>query len=473
MPRKLPASNRQQMMLRQWLPWLLAAAALLALLPVIGLCAFNHPSPLDDYDNVRWQSFSARQWELYRHWSGRYLTNATLSLNPLHWHSLAGYRWAVAGMMPLYLGLFGAVVGFGLRRLAGLKAGAAFCVAVLCTALLVNNMPSLSEGFFWYSGAATYALPGAAFFGLLLFLFRLHFHQRSAVWLPAGLCLVLAAGGNEIMALCCDLVVGLCWWHAQQHKTELRKALFGLLLLCILSTAVALLAPGNFTRQGMNPAPSLSVGFVWLSVALHSWLGWLTNPYFLGLSTVLGWLFYHTDLRPIRLSLLRAFLLLPCIVLVTLLPAVAGLGEAPPPRVMNVVFANFLLGWILFLLVFVTYLKGISLPATGRAQVRQAALVLLVLVLAFSCLRGLREGQLFASLKSYQHRLPQQFDAQWHQRYARLAATQKDTLYFEPIRGQEQNPLFFLDISTWPSQGNQSLAEYWGRKMVYADTLQR
>lgn len=460
-----------------WLPWLLTAGSVLALLPFFFIACFNHPAIVDDFENVRWTSFPARQWELYRHWSGRYFNNAAVSLNPLHWHSITGYRWAVIIIMTLFALAFAALVAFVLRRLSDAPRRTALAVAAASTVLLFNNFPSLPQGFFWLTGAATYALPAIAAFALLGLLLFLHGRERLrwSAWTAAALLAVIAIGGNEILLVLCDALVFAAWRHwKRQRQRQKTRFYFSLLILCGICSAIALLAPGNLERQAVNPRPLAMVPVNWLVYSTHACYAWIADPFLLLFSMCAGWLLAPFSFRVHRLSLLQAFLLPLLLVFLLTLPAVYGLGVAPTPRVMNLIYTFFLLAWLVFLLRLIRFLKELPLNPEQRNVARQAGIILLLLLALISVnTQDLRRSNCFAVTKSLIRRIPQSYDREMRARYAYIAAAKKDTVYLAPLRTKEGNPLFLVDVTDWPSNSNRFFAEYWGKKMVFADTTGR
>ncbi|MBS1614727.1 MAG: hypothetical protein JST06_01260 [Bacteroidetes bacterium] len=455
------------------LPALIIVFSCLLLLLLSTLFCYVHPSILDDYENIAWLGFLKRQGYLFLEWSGRYFSNAAVSLSPLRGHSLTDYRWVLLGVFLLFTVSFLTLLLALLRRFSKAPVPVRLATALAGIVLFCNNIPSLQEGFFWYSSAMTYMLPVAAAFGMFSLLFYAE-ASASPSWFTrifALLLAIVALGGNETLYICLPIVFVL-WWQARRRADIVRqKFYFWLLLTTVLCLLISLLAPGNYVRQSLNPRPGIGVLFLWLKVSLLTGWSWLSNPFLLLFSGLTVWFLSGYELKIFRIRLWQAFLLPFLFLLLLLLPATLGLGEQPPPRVFNEVYAFFLLGWLVFLLRLIQYLAALQFSKSQFTFLRQASLIayLLLLLVSFNT-NDLRQANFFRIPKSYLRHIPQQYDHAWLARYAEIATATADTLYLKPIPAKSGNPVFFFDITFWPSNSNRFFAQYWGRKMVLADT---
>jgi hypothetical protein len=457
----------------KWLQWLIAIGALIAMVPVFYAGIYNHPCPADDYQNAYWRSFSGAQWDLYLHWSGRYFNNLAVSLCPLHWHSFAAFRAVVILVMLAFACSFCCVIIQGLRRLTGLAFVTRLAIGAAMTALLFNNFPSLSEGFFWYSGEVTYVLPATAALCLSLVLIRVDESASigTGTLLLAVLLAAAAIGGNEIVLAFCDAIVFAGWiYYRNKRAAALHRFYSRLLLACILFTAAAILAPGNFMRQDVNPRNVAMVPPTWLYFSQKVFFQWLLDPYLLAVSALALALFGANALRRPLLHPLAAFLLPFSVILLLSFPAHYALGKAPPPRVMNMVYTFFLIGWMVFLL-HLHYYMNQALDKAGSAWLRQAcAIAVLLLLLASINTHDLRKANLFAVPKSLARGIPQGFNAELNARYQRIAAAVNDTAHVAPLRNKQGNALYIMDIIDRPTATGGQYGAYWGAKMVVVDT---
>lgn len=262
------------------------------------------------------------------------------------------------------------------------------------------------------------------------------------------------------------------WWQARNRgEVAKRKLYFYLLFAAVVCLLVAFLAPGNFVRQSLNPKPDSGVLLLWMKLCLRTGWNWLSNPFLWLFSGVVVWMFSGTDIQIDRIRLWQAFLFPFFILSLLLLPATLGLGEAPPPRVLNLVYAFFVPCWFFFLLRLIQFLRAFQLQAHRVTFVCLAGFfAFLLLMLVSFRTHELHPSNFTGIARSYLHRQPQHYDQAWQERYDRLASATADTLYMKPIPAQSGNPVFFMDITFWPSNSNRFFAHYFGRRMVFADT---
>ncbi len=463
--------------LRRYLPALLTALSVAAILPVLLIGIYNHPCAADDFQNARWSDYLAFQRTAYLHWSGRYFNNLAAALCPLHWHSFGAYRAAVMAMMAAFCLAFALLVVRGLRVFAKLPLRVAVAIGAMAAALLLNNFPSLAEGFFWYTGAVTYVLPATAALCLFCLLIGLE-GKAEAGWGILALAALLAAaaiGGNEsLLLLCCAVVACGYIYYRKQGLPVLRRFYARLLLVCALCAAVAILAPGNFARQAVMQRNVWMVPPTWLYHSLRSFLDWLADPFLLLYSSLVLLLLWPLPLRLPPVPLWVLFGLPLALILLLGLPAHYALGTVPPPRVMNIVYTFFLLAWTPFLMALAGRLRllAAALAERGWSFVPQLALIALLIALMSSVtFPALRRANLFVVAKAYARRMPQAYDAELRARYARILAAPGDTVGVAPVRLQAGNVLYTGDvIAAKNARTDAHYGAYFGKEVVFIDS---
>lgn len=110
----------------------------------------------------------------------------------------AGYCWVLLFVLLLFSLSFLTFFESLLQRISKAPSNLRLASGLAALILFFNNMPSLSEGFFWYSSAMTYMLPLAATFGLFSLLFLLSASQapKPIILIAALLLIAIAIGGN-------------------------------------------------------------------------------------------------------------------------------------------------------------------------------------------------------------------------------------------------------------------------------------
>jgi len=233
------------------------AAFNLALSAILGMylaaCWFVHPVA-DDFVFARdaraglWAAWLSE----YAGFSGRYASNALVLSGPASWGA-AGYRAAAALML---IGVPVAAYAFVRAWFTDtLSRAEALACALVFSALYVSQMPSLGEGIYWYTAAATHHAP------LVLVLLHFAFVLRSMrgqpgarLYLVAAIALLVAvAGFNEVMTL---LLLGFYTaWSVGDRAGGSGPRVPGILLAVTAACAVAVvMSPGNTVRQALYAA---------------------------------------------------------------------------------------------------------------------------------------------------------------------------------------------------------------------------
>ncbi len=301
--------------MHRYLPVLLIIFSVVPVLPVLYIGVYNHPCAADDFQNARWEDYFGFQRSLYLHWSGRYFNNLAATLCPLHWRSLVGYRVAVMGIMAVFCVAFALTVARGLQHFAGIQPMAARAIGAMAMALLLNNFPSLAEGFFWFTGAVTYVLPATA--ALCLFALLISVDGNVEVgWgtiIAVSILAAAAIGGNEsLLLLCCAVVAGGYIYYCRSGSAAHRRFYGRLLLVCIVCAAIAILAPGNIARQAVLQRNVWMVPPTWLYHSLRCFLNWIADPFLLLFSSLVMVVLWPLALRELRiLNLARLCLAVP------------------------------------------------------------------------------------------------------------------------------------------------------------------
>jgi len=276
--------------------WVALVALVLSLVPYFANTFFNEPS-MDDYRyaaNYLANNFWYLQGHMYKYWSGRYAATALLYLGPLSFHSFAAYKLAP---VLLFLALLWSTYFLLWPQLNFLSSLRRHCIVLLGFALWLSCLPSMAQGFYWFSGAYTY-FPAIVLFNVLFgLLFRLRrFRVDDARWesrgawletgfVVLGLGLMAAAMGlNEVIAvygLGLLLVANLAaWWRRGRPDWSLAVVSVAALAFALVSY----LAPGNAIRSaGFDKAKDV-VLTLWKSPAYLIWFA----QYFLSLPLLLA-----------------------------------------------------------------------------------------------------------------------------------------------------------------------------------------
>jgi len=386
----------------------LALALFLSIAPFLLLTLFAQPA-YDDY------CFSAQAGELgfagslkyfYNGWDGKYFYSVLRYLNPLTFGSFAGYK-AVALLVILltFTSIFCFVSALLERSVSTLDK---LLAALFLAALYSNQMPDLTEGYYWAGSTLTYQV-GAA---LSLFFFalaaKLRGRTEGARLLLAVLCCVtvaLVVGISETVMVIFDLLLLLITAQAFRERWGTRWAWLSFLIAALVCSAVVLAAPGNAVRASNFPDKHRLFYSVSMSLLQEArfLFTWLSNSSF-----ALGTVFFIPVAFKLagRVALLKRLYVHPLASTLLLLTVVFlgfflpywGTGLLGQHRTANLVYLYFLVGWFVNILIWAEHLKGKRWAAGPRlpVYVYAAGVPLLIWGLLFS--NNTREA--FADLAS-------------------------------------------------------------------------
>jgi hypothetical protein len=440
---------------------------ILALLPIAFTFIYVHPSGMDDYRNAEWSSFGGQFLHYYKTNSGRYLSIALLMLNPLHWRSITGYRIACLLFFLLFTSSFYGLARTALRRYTSLPSYGAGAMAAAAVVLIITNMRGLSESFFWYTGSAVHTISAVLAAWLLQSLMSSDEKTSNGktCWLT---CLTIALAGSSELMILLFLIIFFCGWrYYRLHKPALSRLYVLLLITCIIGAIIFVGAPGNYQRLTEQHRPFHMVLPNWLYFTQKFAYEWICNPFLLAFSVLLIIVTQHNPLRKPLTNLFCAFLLPIAILYLLFLPVNLLLGTVYYPRVTNVIYVFFILGWIFFLLHLSFAIRQLLAQNNMAAIVRHALLIASSMLILISLNNhDLRNNNLFATYKGLVRGLPQRYSAELNDRY-RLLQHSQDTIIVPQIVNKYDNIVYFLDITPDPAhEQNVAYAHYWGRKAV-------
>ncbi|MER2995993.1 DUF6056 family protein [Pontibacter populi] len=348
-------SLTQENRVRRFTYWLLIVAGIYTLVPFLALCFFNHPQA-DDF------SFAMRDRALdyltvfrqyYTNWTGRYFSTITLfRINPMISGSILLYRFYTLVLFFLFCG--GLYFMLSTITRVALTKKMAIALSGLFFTLYLLQLPSPSEGFYFFSTYATYQLPNIMLMVMLALLFKFfQTQQTTAKKLYIGLMAVLIVamvGSNEMALVITFTTIGFVT-IVNLKNPKARPYLLVLIIVCVVSCLVAVLAPGNYNRMNEHPNGGKLVwsvvyaGFM-TGLSFYRWLLPL-------LAASIVYISYFGLPLAEKLKNNRAFIvdlrLVALYFLVTIFlmnfAFAWSTGERATPRLENVIYFFFLFGW--------------------------------------------------------------------------------------------------------------------------------
>lgn len=446
-----------------------------AIMPLLVLACYNHPSPVDDYcyiDTVfKYGYFEAMNF-YYTGWTGRYFGILLNHSNPLILRWPGGFKLL---SFLLILGVASSLYGF-IRALlpqwhrlgiAGLTGGIFF--------LIILKIMSIVEAFYWMAAFVTYTVPNMLTLYWLVVMLRLYqlpegtYKKLTTIW--AGFLVFAVIGCSEtnltIMVL---LVVG---WFGYQLVINRRWDWLAVFLMGVaaFSCYIFFTSPGNALRMGGNPEgrnftlstiQSLKLlaklSFEWafrtpLLVFTILWVALLPRIFEKEPPTT----------RYFSIPIWVAALGFLGILFVQIFPSYYGIGIEPAPRVINSVYLYFVLGWFYNIAVLVRYIYqknwlGVQkwyLPPSIKA-------VLAVLILV----GGVSSQNLRMMYGDWLRGRAAAYNIELKDRYAYIESVKADTVYVTPLKSRPQS-LLMDDANPDPKHWwSKCMGGYFGKKAV-------
>lgn len=247
--------------------WGLIGIAFVSMLPLLVLSFYNHPSA-DDYmyavDTYHVWNETHSIWQLlkqavvtsadfYQNWQGLYTSAFVLALQPAIFGE--GY-YALTGFLMLAI-IYGGNICFTYyvlhKRLQCTRLESVACGAVL-SFVMVQWMPSVVQGLYWYNGTMNYVLFFAMLEMLVCALIQIQMEQdrvrnirNAAFSVVLG---VLLAGGNHITAFMGILTAVAIFAVSILSKEHGRMLRSGIALVAIVGGFLFnVSSPGTKIRQ--------------------------------------------------------------------------------------------------------------------------------------------------------------------------------------------------------------------------------
>ncbi len=447
---------------------------MLALVPLLALALYNHPSPIDDYcyiDTVFKYGYFEAMNHYYVGWTGRYFGILLNHSNPLVIKWPGGFKLL---SLLLILGLTGS---FRLLLKEILPKWSRLGIWSLVGGLLflfILKIASIAEAFYWMAAFVTYTVPNIltlCWIAVMMRWYRLpNGFLKNLTSVFAGFLVFAVIGCSEtnltIMVL---LVIG--WWGYQLIINR-RWDWFSVFLIVVaaFSCFIFFTSPGNALRMGGNPEGrnfSLStvqslrqlakLGIEWLSrtpllVFTILWIAALpkiferekANRYFA---------------VPLWVAAIAYFGLL----FVQIFPSYYGIGIEPAPRVINSIYLYFLIGWFYNVAVWVYYFYQNDFLGAQKWYLPPSIKLVLALLILTSTLFSQNFRMIYGD---WLRGRAAAYDSALKERYEYIESTPGDTVYVAPLKARPLS-LFLDDANPDPAHlWSRCLGGYFGKKAV-------
>ena len=440
-----------------------------AFLILFGYC---HPAG-DDYSYAALglkPNFFKLLLDEYTLWNGRYSSNIFVLKGALVFFnkSISHYRWL---LVLIFVLLFFTIFKF-IQTITGKQIGTYYhgLFSIFFMALLLYQMPVLSEGMYWYTGVVTYQL------GIIFFLWviqlqikyskRQFFINKSLHFILLVFLNFFTVGFNEVLML--YVLLFYCIWtfvHLIKFKQN-RISLSVLVGVIIVGIMIVYFAPGNTVRSAYFEGKSHQFFHSLLFSVLQCGrfiFEWMSNGVFLLLSLVFVAIhpylakstFLFSENFPISRWL--SLILLPGLIFLSVFPAYWSTGILGQHRTINVAYFFFIFLWFINLSKWINYSPNFFMRFSFK-HTKWLVIFSLILILFSGNTRMVWNGILQNSVVS--------FDQEMNERYIALNKVKKgfvkgSKLYLFKLQSKPKS-IFLYDINNDPNYfPNVCYAKYW------------
>ncbi|MGB0881410.1 MAG: DUF6056 family protein [Vicingaceae bacterium] len=345
---------------------ILLLALIVAVIPYLYLCFFTNPSADDFGLSVQLQenNFFDLIYHNYLISNGRYISSSLSVLNPLAFNSFIGYK--VVSLFVI-ISLFFSHYLLISQILTKSKPVVKLLVSFVLPLLFLHNLPIVSEGIYWYTGAIIYTVGlvvSLIYFAAFIKVLSLRLH---GVW-SAGLTflLFLSCGFNEVLTLLMVFILGVITFVFYRRNLEGKKRVLLQFTLSVFFLILLMVSPGNAVRGSFYPESKQLVHSLIYSVMQVGRFGlvWVFSLPLIVCSIL--YIKLHKELcnrygifrNSFFLKKHESLFLLFAIIFICVFPAYWATGILGQHRTLNVAFFFFLIFWFINLTVWINSYKN-------------------------------------------------------------------------------------------------------------------
>jgi hypothetical protein len=436
--------------------WLFLVFLLCLFIPYIYISQYANPVADDFVYGARGKANALLSLQLpeYLNWNGRYFSNMLVFINPIAYNSFLIYKLLPVVLIALIVlstfFFFKVIMG---KQQANLQS---FIIALLISSLFLYQMPILSEGIYWYTGAITYQLATvvAITYITMLMLYtqeRLFLKSKVSHIFLLTLLLIVGIGFNEIHMIAFVLFGCISLFVLIKNKLQNKSLFTYLLVITLVFSSIMFFAPGNEHRASMATNNHRFLYSVLLACAqtIRFFLEWMSSIPLL----VLSFLYYFLNRKlsennhlfsvSFYLSPFYSIVMLFGVIFIAVFPPYWATGMLGQHRTVNVAYYLFLIVWFINLTVcFNCYKNDLSVVKPLNKQIQTVLLMVTVTAMFFS-----KNG--YDLLTDILYGKARAYDEQMTARYTLLKST-ADTVYFHSIQDPPRS-LFLYDVTDDPA----------------------
>lgn len=397
----------------------------------------------------------------YLNWNGRYFSNLLVLINPASPENYFLYK--LIPTLIILATLFSIFYFFKSLVKKQIANSSILIASLFLLHLYLYQMPIISEGIYWYTGAITYQV-GIILIMFYFGLFNKIINNENSLFpkwfLKIGLIIILflAVGCNEITML--FLLTASLFLIYQIKKIQLKQSSFIWLLLLsvVVFSIIVIAAPGNLVRGSFFTNKHQFIQTITYSTLqtfrfITNWISSLplilVSVFYIPINKKLSREFLIFK-NSFHLTHIQSILALFIVVFLSIFPAYWSTGMMGQHRTVNIGYFLFLIFWFISLTVFYNKYKSILVSFWINKRLKIIMVLMIVLSLIFT-----KNGyNLYTDIKDSNQI---QYNKQMNERYTIIEqASKHDTVYFGTLINTSKT-LFVLDINenqnSWQNKG--------------------
>lgn len=388
----------------------------------------------------------------YFNWSGRYTSNFFNLINPISHNLFWLYKLIPIVVITFIIASF----NFFVRAIVGtpLSFKKSLSYALLLSLLFIYQMPIISEGIYWYTGATTYTFGSSSLLISLGLLSRLYkerflFNSKYTHLIITVLMLFITIGFIELFMIALLLVAAFIYIIIVKRNLKHKNIALFILISSIAFSLLTYFAPGNAARGSLFPNNHQFIYSVSMSLlqTIRFFFAWISSIPLLLLSILYFPLnkkwsvnnklfansFYLTPLTSLGLLFFAIF--------IGSFPAYWATGILGQHRTMNISYLMFIIMWFVCLTVFYNLKSNWNFVVNEK--IKWAIFLLIWGSFVFT-----KNG--YNVLIDLQSNTAHEYNEQMTERYSIIKNHQEGPIYFKPISNPPKT-LYVLDITEDPN----------------------
>ncbi|MFL5730155.1 MAG: hypothetical protein ACJ75J_11775, partial [Cytophagaceae bacterium] len=207
--------------------------------PYLTLAFFCHPLPGDDFTfalrTLQLGSHGDVVYEAYVKWTGRYFLCWVLTWRSIFYNTIFGYQLCIFILILAFPVLIHFLVKFIFKTI---DLGHHILLVLIITFLYLYNLPSQSQGIFWFTGSIAYQFPNLMM-GVYVIILYLITSSRSkaaiSLYLLIGsVQIIMVSGCNEISMGILFVFNVLCTGYQFYNKSDKRYVFLFLISISLM-----------------------------------------------------------------------------------------------------------------------------------------------------------------------------------------------------------------------------------------------